>query len=200
MHRFVPTLQRQRFAALTALAAFAVHQLRYLLAGHGGQAGSDHGHDYLAAALPLLTSVSVALVIGGAIAALAGRQRQAARNTRGPLCRWLILSALLATAYLVQELAEGALAADRSGGLGPVLADGGWLALPLALAVGALLALTLRGLDAVEGTLATMLRRPATRAPRQIGQCRPSPLASLPTLTLAFGFARRPPPAAHAQA
>ena len=44
----------------------------------------------------------------------------------------------LAAIFCAQELTEGAIATGHPAGLAAVLADGGWVFLPLALAIGAL--------------------------------------------------------------
>ena len=103
--------------------------------------------------------------------------------------------ALLAI-FCAQELTEGAVAAGHPAGLAAVLASGGWAALPLALAAGALCSLACVALQGVERTLARSApRRRAARRRPALAEPHGAP-ARLPlaALNLAFGFARRPPP------
>jgi hypothetical protein len=189
-----------RCGALIALGALAVHQLRYLLA-FGGNSGAElihQGHGYLLQALPILCGFAIALLAAGLLrawgTASAGAQPLAARfQTRAGL-----YAAAIFTVFASQELIEGAFAAGHAAGLAGVFGSGGWLALPLALLAGAVAALTDRGVFAAERLIAAVAvrrrvrpERALTTAPRP---CPPSlvPLASTP---LAFGIARRPPPA-----
>ncbi len=56
---------------------------------------------------------------------------------------------MLAAIYSGQELLEGMLTAGHPPGVEGVLGHGGWLMVPLSVAVGGLLALLLRGAQAV---------------------------------------------------
>jgi hypothetical protein len=60
-----------------------------------------------------------------------------------------VLGATLAlvAVYCSQEALEGALARGHPAGAGALLGDGGWAALPLAVALGLLLALVVRGAE-----------------------------------------------------
>ena len=137
-----------RRAALLAVGALSLHQLRYL-AGYGGNAGdaaAAHGHGYLSwvavAAVGLVVAAGCAFVL-----ALAGarRARGSEAAPAGFARAWLAASAALAVIYSVQELAEGWLAHGHPGGAAALLGHGGWTAYALALAIGALVALALRG-------------------------------------------------------
>lgn len=127
-----------RAGALLAAGSLAVHELRYL-ADYGG-AGKVAGHGYLAWLAPL-----VALILAAACGAWLGRL---GRSDRGPgaTVTWLGASVSLALIYSVQETIEGLTAAGHPG----VLAHGGWIAVPIAMAVGGLIALGLRGVRAVD--------------------------------------------------
>jgi hypothetical protein len=185
-----------RSAALIALAAVAVHQLRYLLS-YGSGSGEElarQGHAYLFQALPILIGFGVATVaatlVRAALSPAPGRPAIAS-----PHLRVLVYAAAIATAFAVQETAEGLLFAGHASGIAAVLGAGGWLALPLATFFGALCAALDGGLAKLESLLATAaLPSGRPRAPRGHGAfvSRTSvPLASRP---LAFGLARRPPP------
>jgi hypothetical protein len=148
----VPSLGwRIRAGALTAVGALGVHDLRYLLAYHGraGQELALQGHSYLRLATPLVCGLLVlaaAAFAGRLLRAYAGHgdegEPRALPSTRR---MWALASALLIGVYSAQEWIEGQLAADHAGGLAAPFSHGGWLALPLALVIGLLIALALRG-------------------------------------------------------
>lgn len=135
---------------LVAAGALGVHDLRYLLAYRGG-AGHElslQGHGYLRLATPLIAG----LVVLAAAAFAARVMRAYAAGDGGeprplPSTRrmWLLASALLIAVYSTQEWLEGELAAGHPGGLAAPYSHGGWIALPLALLIGLLIALALRG-------------------------------------------------------
>jgi hypothetical protein len=207
-----------RTGALLALGGLAVHQLRYLLAFGSGSGVELHheGHDYLAQVLPILVALAVAaiasrLVLGVLVSRGTGRPFTAgsARYRRDSdgyslcspttprLARGLIYAAALAAVFWAQELAEGALAAGHPSGVAAVLGGGAWIAIPLAVALGLAAAAVEWLLDRAERALATALGVTTT----QLSSAGPPPApillvrAPLVTQGLAFGFARRPPPA-----
>lgn len=192
------TVHRVRLASILAIGAFALHQLRYLLA-FGGSASAElaqEGHRYMAALLP-----SVSVLVLAAILATLIRGTEGAAPSRVPLARRIAVfaSALLAI-YVSQELLEGLIASGHASGLAAVLAGGGWIALPLAMAIGTLAALLAHVLEGVERVIAVIhaerplrLRPPAVR-----GRALPARGISLLSAPLAFGLARRPPPPAPA--
>jgi hypothetical protein len=179
-----------RLAAILAVGAFAFHQLLYLTAS-GASPAELAGHGYMT---DLLAPIAV-LVLAGALATLI-RGTEGAVPARGPLRRRIaVFSAALLAIYVGQESLEALTVGNSAGGV-PVLAGGGWIALPIALAIGTLSAVLARALEAVEHAIAIVhtetlpLRAPAVRG---------RPLAArglrLPSSPLAFGLARRPPPA-----
>jgi hypothetical protein len=121
-------------ATLLAVGTFAVHQLRFAFSGG---ADSVTGHAYLVALGPVLA--------GLLLLAAASALRRLARGVADPAPRfrrlWLGASASLFVVYCTQEASEGALTSGHPGGL----ADGGWVALPLAVAIGLAIALIMRG-------------------------------------------------------
>ena len=187
------TAHRLRLVAVLALGAFALHQLRYVIA-FGGSSSAElarQGHGYMADALPVLAVFALSALLGTLI-----RSRFGPTLARAPLTRRTaaFASALLAI-YLTQESLEGALAAGHPGGVAAVAVAGGWLAVPLALLLGGLAALIVRVLEDIEVVLAARLvRAPLPRAPRVRGRGRPTLAARLLATPLAFGLARRPPP------
>jgi hypothetical protein len=184
-----------RLAALLAVGAAALHQLRYLLApGPSGDLGQD-AHGYLVALLPLLAF----LVMSAALATLI-RGTEGAPPSRAPLApRICAFSVAMLAIYVCQESFESVLAAGHSGGLTTLLDGGGWIALPLALAIGALTALLARVLEGLERAIAVAhTERTRSRAPSVRGRPLPARIMRLASSPLAFGLARRPPPPAPA--
>jgi hypothetical protein len=194
MARAFRIAHRVRLAALLALGAFALHQVRYL-AVFGGSSPAElarQGHGYMGDALAPLAVLSLA----GLIATLI-RGTEGAARVRTSLARSVgLFAATLLAVYVCQESLEGLLASGHPGGPAAFLADGGWVALPLALAIGLGCALLARALEGVEVAIARThwprgRRRARARSSRR-PQGRP---AATPISPLAFGLARRPPPA-----
>jgi hypothetical protein len=185
--------------ALLPVGAFAVHQLRYLLA-FGGRAGlelREQGHSYLHSLVPWIV-LMLAIAIGGFLCALGrawGGRRSLSRYTVSFVALWLICSACLVGIYVSQEFLEGLFATGHPGGLAGIFGSGGWWSIPAALAVGLVLAAVFHGARWVLREVAsrharrrrTPLRRPvAAAAPRAV---------RVPKLTpLAGGWSGRGPP------
>lgn len=186
-----------RATAAVAVGAFALHQLRYTV-GYGSAASealTAHGHGYLTVVTPLIALV-VAVAAGQFLAQLA-RARGGGRNAPGAACLgrvWAAAAAILFSTYAGQELLEGALSAGHPAGVAAVLGGGGWWALPLAAVVGLVVALILRGADALVARRAAARRSPGRR-------CARSPRAlTAPDLAVGSVLAqhlagRAPPPA-----
>ncbi len=185
-----------RLAGIVASGAFALHQLRYLLAFGSNSANlAEHGHRYMTALLPAIA----VLILAGAVATLI-RGTEGASSARAPLTRRIgMLAGALLAIYVAQESLEAALSVGHPVLPAAVLEHGGWLALPLSLAIGTLSALLARALEGVERALALVhairLRR---RPPAVSGRARPVHGLRLASAPLAFGLARRPPPPAPA--
>lgn len=130
-------------------AAFAVHQLRYVLAdgGHAGRVLQRTGHSYLHSLAPWLM-LAAALAVGGFLRSL-GRafagQRTVARYAASLLVLWLACTACLLAIYAGQEFLEGLFATGHPTGLVGIFGFGGWWAIPLAAIVGLALAAVLHG-------------------------------------------------------
>jgi hypothetical protein len=178
-----------RAGAMLAAGSLAVHELRFL-AGYGGE-GAVGGHGYLNWLAPLL---AVALAAScGAWLARVGRARGGQSR---PALTWLGASASLIATYAIQETIEG-LASPCHPGL---LAHGGWVVIPAALAVGALVAGALRGVRAADNAAAEAAR---PWSPLQLAFATPeasavrvaAPLAPRPRI-LARRLAGRGPPLA----
>jgi hypothetical protein len=186
-----------RSAALLALAALAVHEARYLLAygAHAGRVEAASGHAYLQVAAPLLAAAAGAAIVASVLApALMRRLPRLADPAAGTERAAGYAVALLAI-FVCQELIEG-IVAGHGDILGGVAGPGGWLALPLAIAFGALIELAGRWLERAEVRITAAFSGPRRRpgaappAPRPT-DLRRAPLCSRP---LAFGLSRRPPP------
>jgi hypothetical protein len=136
-----------RAGALLAAGSLAVHELRYIV-GYGEPAAVG-GHGYLAVVAPIV-ALALALACGLWIARLG---RAVAPATRGPLT-WAASTAVLVGVFLAQESVEALTAAGHPG----LFAHGGWLALPIAVAVGGMVALVLCGARVADDAAAAVSR------------------------------------------
>src|SRR4051794_18402938 len=133
-----------RATALVAVAALALHELRYLI-GYGGgtpEVLASQGHGYLPAAGALAGAL-----LGVAAAQLTGRVLHGQGEKAAPRLgvAWLWASVVLLTIFVGQESLEGLLSSGHPDGIAAVTANGGLVAIPLAAALGGLVALGLRG-------------------------------------------------------
>ncbi|MGI8716113.1 MAG: hypothetical protein ACR2NR_23610 [Solirubrobacteraceae bacterium] len=187
-------------AAVVPIAAFAVHQLRYLLA-YGSDASSElqrQGHGYLHSLVPWLV-MALGLAVGAFLSAL-GR----AMSGRDTLPRyglslfglWLACAAGLVAIYTCQEFLEGLVATGHPAGLAGIFGYGGSWAVPAALCVGLVLAALLHGARwLLREVAARHARFPSPPPPGAAPALRPV-AALLPRLApLARGWCGRGPPA-----
>jgi hypothetical protein len=165
-----------RTAAVIALGAFVVHQLRYLAGLGHGPGGSEHS--YLSVVLPCLVGLAPSSAVGATAATLTNG------SVTAPTPGWAFCTAALLGIFCAQETAEG---------LAP-FAHGGWTAVPIAILVGRLVSLLLSVFRSVERRLTRSRRMP--RAPSVLGRPRPAQTRTVARKPLAFGLARRPPPVA----
>jgi hypothetical protein len=123
-----------------AAAAFALHQLRYVLAPAGEGGSADHAYVPFAAAVIVML---IALAAGELAMRVAGARDDgtAEADPRSTWAVWLVASAGLVAIFVGQELIESLLG---SGHVTDPLAGGGLSVLPLALALGGFVALALR--------------------------------------------------------
>lgn len=154
-------------SALLPPAAFAVHELRYLLA-YGGQAGAElqrTGHSYLHSLVPWIILL-LALAVGGFLRAL-GRafagQTSLPRYSASLLGMWFACSACLVAIFMCQELLEGVFSSGHPAGLAGIFGYGGWWAVPAAACVGLVLAAWFHG---ARWLLQEVARRAGVRADR----------------------------------
>ncbi|HVO53659.1 MAG TPA: hypothetical protein VMT37_04525 [Solirubrobacterales bacterium] len=188
-------------AALMAAAVLTVHQLRYELV-YGSHAGSElaaQGHAYLGFLMPLV-AMGLAAAAGLFIVELGQANVGRSRRPRGlslPLL-WALASLALLAIYSSQELGEGFLASGHPGGLVGVFGHGGLIAVPLSLVLGAVVAMCLRGADAVVTWVASRARaRRSRRRPVSFSRPLDAPrFASAPLAASAAGRAPPPPLAA----
>lgn len=125
-----------RVAAFLSAGVFAVHEGRYRLA-FGSEASAAlgaQGHGYVPV-LGVAVAVLVAIAVGQWLHRVASGRRE---TPIGPGRLGVLLALVLLGIYSGQELLEGALSPGRPGGLEGVFGSGGWLAFPLATAVGLL--------------------------------------------------------------
>ena len=194
-----PFPRSARPAALLALGGLAVHQLRYLIAfgPEGSAALHREGHAYLAEVVPVLLALAIAAIAARLVVAATDRRSVpgASRSTISTALRYALA---LVCVFSAQELAEGALAPGHPAGAAALVGGGAWVALPLSFALGLVAALAERALDRAEAVIAVVLAGPARRRQDSPEPARPGfPLRFVPRVAkgLAFGFARRPPPA-----
>src|SRR3954462_14385093 len=184
MRSAMRTAHRVRLASILAVGAFALHQLRYLLASGGSSTElAQEGHRYMSDLLPPLAVLVLAAVLATLI-----RGTEGASPSRAPLARRIAMfAAALLAIFVSQELLEG-LMSGHATGLATVLADGGWIALPLAVAIGALGALLVRLLGGAEPAipLTHVEGPPRARAPSVRGRALPARGRSLTLAPLAF--------------
>lgn len=182
------SLRTIRLAAVLIPAALLLHEAAYALAG-----GSLFGaHGYLEALLPVAIAIAASLAIAALVLPALG-----VPGGRPSVHAPFVLAGALLGVFAVQELAEGLLLGGGVEGLA-ASASVAWLAPPLALLLGALASGLLASLERAGETLA---RPPSRRRPRWRFAFAGSPSPSVPWVPaaacagLAFGFARRPPPA-----
>jgi hypothetical protein len=173
-----------RATAALALAGFAVHQVRYALVPG---TDAETGHAYLHAVAPMVLALLAALALGRSLAGIAGRRALAAGHSPGR--RWLACSAALLVLHGAQEGAEHLLAGGGGVDLGALLA------IPLCLAAGALVALTLRGADELLSAAAPPARAPRTAFALTLSLLVPAAPVLVRARVLGAHSAGRAPPA-----
>jgi hypothetical protein len=182
-----------RPVTLIAGGAFAVHELSYL-AGFG-TAGSNApvDHSYVAALLPPLAILAALALFATVERGVAGRRAQPA----SPLTRVLTYAAAILALFIGQEMVEGLLASADPIQIGTVLAAHGVVAIPLAVALGFVVWLAMRGLETVEARIATRFDQSTPRRAARLG-LRPRWLdfALSPALFAGSAAPRAPPSSA----
>jgi hypothetical protein len=186
-------------AAVVPAAAFAVHQLRYLLA-YGGSAGIElqrQGHAYLHSLVPWIVLL-LGLAVGGFLSAL-GRamvgQTSLPRYGFSLAGLWLTCSGCLVAIYVSQEFLEGLFATGHPAGLAGIFGFGGWWSVPAALCVGLVLAALFHGAGWVlEEVAARHTGAPPLLALADGERRRPTDVLLPRVAPLALGWCGRGPP------
>lgn len=187
-------------AGLVPVAAFAVHQLRFLLA-FGGGAGvelRETGHSYLHSVVPwivLVIGVSVGAFLWSLSRAASGRQSVAHRGLSF-VRLWLVCALSLLAIYCAQETLEGLFATGHPTGIAGIFGFGGLWSIPSAAVVGLVLATLMHG---ASWTLEQVSRR-CGLAPEQVARRAPVVLSPIDAVRvspdpLVRGWCDRGPPA-----
>jgi hypothetical protein len=154
------------------------------------------GHSYLNSLTPWLVLV-FALGLGAFLGRLARAWRSGEAEgpqRRGVVGVWLAATVSLVLIYAGQEFLEGLFATGHPAGLVGIFGDGGLWALPVAAAVGGVLALLVRGERAALALAARLGRsRPRTRHTSVPVHSSAAP-ALIPPSPLAVCSAGRAPP------
>lgn len=190
---------RFRCAVLMAVGAFALHQLRYLLAygGHADRELAEQGHGYFGYVLPVAGCIA-AIALGLLVRRLAIAWRSGELGD-GPrldaLSLWLVAAVGLVAIYTGQELLEGLLTSGHAPGLHGVFGHGGWVVVPTAVALGGLIALAIHGTHAATRYLAEAgARRTGRRRISRARKPRPTEVLLRPRARLTEPAAERAPP------
>src|SRR4051794_39387200 len=151
-----------RATALVTVAALALHELRYLI-GYGGgtpEALASQGHAYL----PVAGALAGALLVVAA-AQLTSRLLHGHGEKAAPrlVVAWAWASVALLAIFVGQESLEGLLSSGHPDGIAAVTANGGLVAIPLAVGLGGLVALGRRGATRL---VAAVARRARPSLPR----------------------------------
>jgi hypothetical protein len=197
--RTAPLTRRLAQVALLPPAAFAVHQLRYMLA-FGSSAGIElqrTGHSYLHSLVPWLVA-ALAITVGVFLQAL-GRAFAGHTSTKSYSATlvglWLTCSAALLAIFVCQELLEGALLTGHPAGLEGIFGWGGWWAIPASLCIGLVLASLFHGARWVLHEVARRHVRRARTWTAAGAQRRPTVVLLAPPAPLLSGSSGRGPPA-----
>jgi len=188
-------------ASLIAVAALVLHELRYVIGygSHAGEALASQGHGYLQLA-DIGVLLLLALGVGQLLLAFRRALRSATASPAAPFgLLWLASISGLLAVYCSQELLEGMFSAGHPNGFAALAAQRGWVALPLAIALGLLVALALRGAAAVEAHVASHARRMRIAPARSLlaGSLRPRHAERPRAGVLASKLASRAPPLAN---
>jgi len=185
--------------AVMPAAAFAVHQLRFLLAfgGHAGLVLERQGHAYLQSLAPwvmLLVAAAGGVFLRALGSALKG-EYSAPRYAASFAALWLACAGSLLAIYASQEFLEGLFATGHPAGLIGIFGYGGWWSIPAALAVGLVVAAGFHSARWILREITELsLRNVARPARRTNGAPRPGDVL-LPRLApLAGGWSGRGPP------
>lgn len=184
---------------LLPAAAFAVHELRYMLA-FGASARAElqrTGHSYLHSVVPWLILL-LAVAVGGFLRAI-GRalsgQRSLPRYAVSLTGLWVLCATALVVIFACQEFLEGLFATGHPAGLAGIFGYGGWWSIPAALCVGLVLAAVFHGaLWALEEVAKRSVQRVACSSEPSLALGRPRGVIRPRLEPLADGWSGRGPP------
>jgi hypothetical protein len=170
-NNYTPSKMRSRAGVLRAVAllsvgAIVLHQLRFTLAyGHSaGEALALQGHSYLPLVEALVAVVFAASLLWFIRSLVLARITGSIEPDGLPFTRlWGYASSALVAVYTLQEGLEGEFSPGHPAGLVGIFGQGGWTAIPLAIAIGALIALLLEG---ARRTIIFISARTRLRLPR----------------------------------
>jgi hypothetical protein len=189
---------RARVATLLSLGSVVLHQLRYVVAHphHPGAALAHDGHDRVSLALPIMLSLALVVVVSGLLFAAISRRASATAspNGSGLVRRALAYALVLMLAFAGQELVEGALLSGHPEGIDALLGNGGFVVVPLAGLLGALISLLAGALGAAERRIVGALVRPWVMPADPPKVCAAPDVERLSGRGFALGFAPRAPP------
>jgi hypothetical protein len=180
---------------LLPAAAFAVHQLRYLLGygSHAGRALTAQGHGYLDSLAPWVVLL-LAFALGAFLTrvARAASGRAAGGSGRSFAGLWTLASLGLVATYTIQEALEGLFASSHPGGLSGIFRHGGWWAVVLAVVAGLAVAVLLRIANATVAVAARLVAKRHALA-STLSVLRPTPVFPSRPVPLAASAGRAPP-------
>ena len=183
---------RSRWAALVLLAALCLHAGRYALVPEHHE--EDGTHSYLQFVLPLVVA-GVLLSVGQFANLLRLARRGSLRSALPRPGRWRLwarTSLVLLSVYVVQETGEALSGGGDAHEVFALFGHGAWVVIPLAIALGGLVALALRSAAAV---LAWVVRRHVRRLrPPQSFRLVAPPRLGRPASIVARRLAPRGPP------
>jgi len=186
-------------AALLPPAAFAVHQLRYMLA-YGAATGPElerTGHSYLHSIVPWLAML-LALAAGvflRAMGAAFSQQTSMRRYSLSFAALWAACSGALIVIFAGQEFLEGLFAVGHPAGVSGIFGFGGWWAIPAAACLGLVLAAVFHGARWVVGEIARLRARSRRIVCTDIPvPSWPQRLVRLASAPLVAGWSPRGPP------
>jgi hypothetical protein len=161
-----------RGAALLAVGALSLHELRYWLSD-GTIVVGGHGHSYMPLAVGLVT-VLLLLACASFTRTLLHALRGVEDDRTPPPFRalWPVLSAALLSVFFLQEWIEGWVTPGHPTGLTHVAGHIGWPGVGFAVAIAGVIALLLRGAHA---TIRAVARRHTAVRPRRAPTACPSP-------------------------
>jgi hypothetical protein len=130
-------------AALLAASALGLHSLRYLLAPVTAPVGQVNRHAYLSWLGPIVAA-GLAAVLGGFLARMARARTDHQRARLSTRAATLAAAGTLLAVFVAQESLESLLSGSGLSALAVAMGGGGWVIVPLALGLGAMIALLTR--------------------------------------------------------